>query len=649
MGGCTPGTRGPRAFASSFVDDEPLYAMVPERLAREYGLIDDSTYPKVVATAWEHVDTLHDKIRENSVQREAADIRVERIYEELYDLLGGPQRAEVSAQSLHERYEGVTRRLGEQLVERAGLRDAYERLGADHAKAKWSAHKLTEWYQQDPATRTGRPPAEWKPNERDEELKAAQHPLAPVEGDVAAPSPHEAPPEVPVHRSREIRDLIAMADSPGGWWAGQQVPPQHLEVRERLKADALRGLIRNKRAELNAARNAGDADLVTVRGGELAYLQRALGDAVRTAENMRQALDEELARLDREVRSTGGEDDVRGQAEAETRRALAQEVRAHLSTGGLLDTSPGEVADLRMLRDTAWRGVSTAAGGAHGVATEEEHRDEVKRLENQLHRAKVKQAVLDFATDPQRFPQPSALPATRATRDLSDAEREALRWKEALDALVRFEPVREPGEDAVTRYTGPDGTVYDVFDPHSVRTPEATKGEGLPLSLDAGLAALDHAGLAQNPYEGVTSAQRAAQVRADLAHWVRTNPELVADWAEREPDDVFTPDDLAAAGLGVLDTSGKDAHQKEFDEEGVVHFNVPTTPEQRAELLARQLERPGGTEVKTGALDVPTAGYDNSAMDLAHRSCSPTGTTCRCTWSCPTRACSSSTPASPAR
>ena len=75
----------------------------------------------------------------------------------LYDLLGGPQRAEVSAQSLHERYEGVTRRLGEQLVERAGLRDAYERLGADHAKAKWSAHKLTEWYQQDPATRTGRP------------------------------------------------------------------------------------------------------------------------------------------------------------------------------------------------------------------------------------------------------------------------------------------------------------------------------------------------------------------------------------------------------------------------------------------------------------------------------------------------------------
>ncbi|MEU4897267.1 hypothetical protein AB0B12_32285 [Streptomyces sp. NPDC044780] len=97
-------------------------------------------------------------------------------------------------------------------------------------------------------------------------------------------------------------------------------------------------------------------------------------------------------------------------------------------------------------------------------------------------------------------------------------------------------------------------------------------------------------------------------MRGALARALRQRPGLADTWAGPEPGDVCTPEDLAAAGLdGALNP----AHQAEFDQDGVLHTNVPLTPDQKATLLVRQLERDGAATVAA----VPRAGWHNAASD----------------------------------
>ncbi|MFE2023680.1 hypothetical protein ACFW9V_00730 [Streptomyces hygroscopicus] len=122
-------------------------------------------------------------------------------------------------------------------------------------------------------------------------------------------------------------------------------------------------------------------------------------------------------------------------------------------------------------------------------------------------------------------------------------------------------------------------------------------------------------------------------MRGALARALRQRPGLADTWAGPEPGDVFTPEDPAAAGLdgalmtswvklgtegaaemlrsGANDLGGTPAYQAEFDQDGVlVHTNVPLTPEQKATLLVRQLERDGAATVA----GVPRAGWHNAAF-----------------------------------
>ncbi|KOG91298.1 hypothetical protein ADK38_03940, partial [Streptomyces varsoviensis] len=254
--------------------------------------------------------------------------------------------------------------------------------------------------------------------------------------------------------------------------------------------------------------------------------------------------------------------------------------------------------------------------------------DRGHRLAHDLRPARVRDAAMRVA---EQLPEPSALPPTRSTAELTEPQRRAAHQLEnpPQGALHHDEKTKAP-----THYEDADGNGYDVHDPHDTEHPELTKGEGLPLSLAAGLDALHASGdWHGRPYadgtEPQTAPQIAAHVREAMSDQALREPELAATWYGPELGDTFTPEDLDAAGLtGRLD----DRHQREFAQDGVLHgdlrlaprasgdarhapdrggYRVPLLPDEKAALLSRQLLRGGDAEI--GGL--AEAGYDNAASD----------------------------------
>ncbi|KOG91328.1 hypothetical protein ADK38_03805, partial [Streptomyces varsoviensis] len=344
-----------QVFASTFVTGEKLYGLVQKDVAREYGLIDDDTFPAEVDTAFDRAGELNGKVEANRQARLDTEIRLERGYEHLYTLLAeadGIGDEATAAARLPERYQQAVGRLAEDLVDHAVQRDADRRLSEQYARAKQNALSLLAWHQRTPAERGDTPkPEPYEPNEQHEPYgvetspETVRHPVADIGDGLLTPTPDEAQPALPRYLDADLRKLAVNAASFGGAWAGGRVPPQHQLLRELFKADALREKLSVRRQEWDAARRAGDEDLAALRGGQIAYLQQALEDTVTSAgatlREFNRRVDALLEMADNPAPQDG---DAAG---------MARDTVRHLLDGGDLSVLAGEVADRRQAHERA--------------------------------------------------------------------------------------------------------------------------------------------------------------------------------------------------------------------------------------------------------------------------------------------------------
>ncbi|MFI1400950.1 nucleic acid/nucleotide deaminase domain-containing protein [Streptomyces sp. NPDC020681] len=600
-------------FAASITSKNRLVVLVPERLARAHGLLGTDRFPEAVTAAYDRVKELDTKIREAWDTYQSVVIAVERDYEELYEILREPD-----AQRRKERYDKVAPRLVDHEIERARRRDAHDRLTDEYRKARLDAREQLEWYQRDDAGRgDSRPPVAYEP---DHGTDPAGYPLA-APDDAATRTADRGPAP---YDDEQIRELAAEAESPGGIWPGA-VPPRHLALREAIKAHAIAEALRVKQHELSEAQDAGDGDMAQLHRAEAAYLERARTQATEARDRMTRAIQQGMSELDDVPAghlNKGRVIDVRpGEVEAlraevrHQRRALrsAEEAAQQQPVHAALALLPSRAAHASHAKRAERLTTKRLEAASEALAERSAH---VQRLQEQLRRAKVQQAVADFTRAHEPALAPSAFPPTALATDRPEAERRALEERELLNKPVVFEAGRDTVEGPVTHYTDLEGTVYDVLDPHHAEHPEATRGEGLPLALYAAQRA------ALRPKEDPRahiSAQTARNVRAALARQLRKDGEEQAawlrsafteggTWLQPEPGrDVFTEDDLEAAGLDDLEPQ----HEAEFTQDGTLHSEVPLRHVARIELLARQLERSGSA----GFPDADRAGYDNAATD----------------------------------
>jgi len=389
-------------------------------------------------------------------------------------------------------------------------------------------------------------------------------------------------------------------------------------MREALKAHAIGEALRAKYHEILAAQQAGDSGLARLRRAEAAYLSRARAQAIEARDGMRSAISRGLGELGTEEAAhleQGRVIDVRP-GEVEALRRVLEALRTP-GTARPVTRAPHVLRSPRAVRAASQMVLAPSEGTGRGTrAAREEYAEQLRVA---LARAQVQQAVRDFAHE--QLPQASTFPSTALAEDFpAEAERSALEARALQGAPSAFEAGRVAEDGPVTHYTAPDGTVYDIFDPHSVEHPEATRGEGLPLSFDAARRAAEAPGQDRRP---IMSSQNAQNIRSQLARrlrldgvrdaaWLRAAFQDGGTWLQPEPGrDVFTEDDLAAARIGQMED---DRHRAEFDQKRSLHTNVPLPHAARVELLARQLER-SGRFTHPELPDVGSAGYDNAASD----------------------------------
>ncbi|MFJ1829581.1 hypothetical protein, partial [Streptomyces sp. NPDC088178] len=603
---------------------------IPESVARAHGLLDDTTLPQAVTEAYDHVKDLRKTIGETGKEYEAAAIRVERRYEELYEVIREADRARRTSgdeesgphrtpEQLAESYRSAERRLIEQEIERVGLLAEHRRLLEELREAKTSAQEQLDWYQQAPDERDeSTKPTPYEPDgekkaDGDEDKPAPRRPLADPDASVDEFLAGADPDPVPLpYQDDSVTGLVSRAESDGGIWLGGAVPPLHAALREQLKIRALDEALREKKQELLAAQDANkhqdgrDAqeiqDLIALRRAELAYLRHARADAAAAADR----IDAAVAQKEHAAKEAAARARRHPQFEEPQKQAelLADEV-ARLHSGAPVRTTDDLTRHMNdaqaRLREAQQRlaAAQENSDGPQSLTRLEERlvQEAAAHIEDLKRTAAVEQAALEFA----QGLEPSVFPEPPLTKNRGEAERRALEYLDILDRPVQFEAGEDTGNGPAT-YTDVDGTVYDVLDPHDTITPENTKGEGLPLALNAGLLDLRSAGapLAVLPHVGLPAdvapqlrqalAARLREDGANAASWLHSSVEAGNTWLQPEPGrDVFTTEDLVASGLA---DRMEEEHRAEFRQDGVLHSNVPMSHEIRVELLARRLEQP---------------------------------------------------------
>lgn len=592
-----------------FSSEESVTVLIPERVLRDLGLLHDDNFPTALTEAYDQVKDVREKVDEAHQQYEEAVIRVERCYEELYRILrearqAGQGPADDSPHPLEASYSSALLRLVEHEIELAGQRDEAERLLGELSKAQLSAQEQLDWYQKAPQDRddASKPtPYTW-----DKEEKATRRPLArPTGENVTATTPRSPA----LLKDEYVHQLVTTARSDGGLWAGSAVPPAHLALREMLKEDALAKALSDKRTKYKTEKavalhtatapeeeKKAAQHLVVLRPAELAYLEQAYEQAAKTAEQIRKALDEFAAKRP-------------GEGETED---LVQEQVQHLLSGAPItatDDLAGRLHDAQAALSAARKAHDTAAAGSEARRTASEeitrHQETIDRL---TRAAVVEPAVTAFAKEqqPSSFPVPPLV--KEFAKEHGDPVQRAVEYLEERDKPQLFTENETTDPGSPVTYTGPDGTVYGVVDPHDPADPDATKGEGLFLSVYEGLKDLAADGLALtgkplehellDPAHGGTRLEIARSLRKALAQRLREDGADETSWINHSNDtgntllqpepgrDVFTQEDLDAARLKL-----KPEHQLEFDQEGTLHTNVELPHPARVELMALQLER----------------------------------------------------------